>query len=372
MTLNFKPQQKKEVKANPKILACVTHEWATATTLIIVFSITERLFKIGYFNWFQPFWSIWQQYQISLILGLLITLMIFIAVFFIQHLLHHKTLRNTTNNIAATTQKHLLKPHNLWGLIIFNVLMPPMAWTYSNIKQAIPNHNYFSWDIILYKLDKLLLGGHSPWKILLPILDHPLIMQTLETSYLLWFIVVAVFSTYMIFLPNRQLRQQYFINYFLCWIIGGCLMATIFSSAGPCYIDKITGISAIPTDLQVYLTKFRSLSNYLSYPMTQDFLWGIQQHSNKHVTLAGISAFPSLHVTMSLLIANTTAKINQTFGKIAYCYALIIIVSSVALGWHYLADTLGAILVLLITTPIAKTMVTKMSINTDNSTPNKS
>lgn len=77
----------------------------------------------------------------------------------------------------------------------------------------------------------------------------------------------------------------------------------------------------------------------------QDMLWdsyvtGVRGRGT------GISAMPSLHVTIAVLMAMTAFRLNKKLGYLAWGYALIVQIGSVHLAWHYAIDGyLGAILV---------------------------
>lgn len=70
---------------------------------------------------------------------------------------------------------------------------------------------------------------------------------------------------------------------------------------------------------------------------TQDYLW------QGYVTQvngigSGISAMPSMHVSIAVLMALCTYRLNKTLGYFACAFAVIIQIGSVHLGWHYAVD----------------------------------
>ena len=58
--------------------------------------------------------------------------------------------------------------------------------------------------------------------------------------------------------------------------------------------------------------------------------------------VAGISAFPSMHVAISLWLFLAARTLVPRVVPFAAVYFLFVWVASVQLGWHYVADGLGA------------------------------
>jgi hypothetical protein len=59
---------------------------------------------------------------------------------------------------------------------------------------------------------------------------------------------------------------------------------------------------------------------------------------------AGISAAPSMHVTIASLMAMSLFSVNRKLGFIAWIYAAIIEIGSIHLAWHYAVDGYLALL----------------------------
>ena len=62
----------------------------------------------------------------------------------------------------------------------------------------------------------------------------------------------------------------------------------------------------------------------------------------------GISAMPSLHVAIAYLFVLVGMKIHNLLGVVFSCYALLIFLGSVHLGWHYALDGYVAIVAVLL------------------------
>ena len=222
----------------------------------------------------------------------------------------------------------------LVAMVIFNKGMLEM-------KPMIPLLKPFSYDETLMQLDRSLHFGFDPWVLLQPILGHDAITFVISIAYNFWFL--ALFGTFVWFGFAKQvsaLRTQFFLSYMLCWWIGGGLLAILFSSAGPVYYGQI-GLSPDPyAPLMAYLRDVDTRLPIWSL-LAQDTLW--DGYTGK-ATAIGISAFPSMHNASAVLFALAAWRQSRTAGIVFAVYAVIILVGSVHLGWHYAVDGYGSIL----------------------------
>ncbi len=218
-------------------------------------------------------------------------------------------------------------------IIIFSII-PLFICSYSSFKQAIPLVHGFSSDALLFHFDKILHFNVSPWEILHPIIGYPAITRFIDFCYVAWGSIFAYSLLYMACHCDRRLRLGFFISLACCWIVIGNILAMIFSSAGPCYFSQATGSAINP-----YMPLFDYLRSIpdLQAINIQDLLWKAFQ-TGHFMPLGGISAMPSMHVSVAVLLALLYRKINKWLGWTMIGFAIIIQVGSVHLGWHYAAD----------------------------------
>ncbi|TGV96166.1 phosphatase PAP2 family protein, partial [Mesorhizobium sp. M2E.F.Ca.ET.154.01.1.1] len=69
---------------------------------------------------------------------------------------------------------------------------------------------------------------------------------------------------------------------------------------------------------------------------TQDMLWG--GYTGATSGSIGISALPSMHVAMAGLFALYATRRSRLAGVLMWAFSGIIMIASVALGWHYALD----------------------------------
>ncbi len=203
------------------------------------------------------------------------------------------------------------------------------------LKPAIPAINPFSWDTSFMHLDRVLHFGADPWTLLQPLMGFDYVTYWVNVAYNFWF--VALFGAWFWFGFRKEaseLRTRFFIAYMLIWWVGGGLLAVVFSSAGPVYYGLI-GLSPDPyTPLFTYLHDVDTRLP-LWVLKTQQLLW--DGYSGKTAAL-GISAFPSMHNASAVLFALATWKCSRAIGIIFAVYAVVILLGSVHLGWHYAVD----------------------------------
>ncbi|MBA3583116.1 MAG: phosphatase PAP2 family protein [Gemmatimonadetes bacterium] len=229
-----------------------------------------------------------------------------------------------------------LTPYRLLSLFIPFFLLVPLMNVFVGFKGAIPEIQPFAWDPELMRLDRALHLGHDPWRLLQPLLGHPWLTHALDALYYFWFPIKMLFLIWMAWSPRRELRNQFLLTFFALWIVLGTLVATAFSSAGPCYYGLVTGLPDPFVPLMDYLREVDR-----TYALTaldvQAHLWAGYASGRMHL-IEGIAAMPSLHVALPVLYAICGWKVDRRLGIAFGIYALVILIGSVHLGWHYAVD----------------------------------
>ncbi len=219
-------------------------------------------------------------------------------------------------------------------------ILPVFVFTYSSFKHTIPQITPFHWDVSLMQIDQTLHLGYHPWEILQKVLGVPQITRVLNVCYNLWHLLLIFSLFWMAWSRRRQLRMQFFVSLALCWIILGSLLAMFFSSAGPCYFSEVTKESNPFLPLFSYLHSIPDLSAV----EVQGLLW--KSYAQGHfLPLGGISAMPSMHVSVAVLIALMGWRVHRLLGFALSLFAALILIGSVHLGWHYAIDGYFSILV---------------------------
>jgi hypothetical protein len=201
----------------------------------------------------------------------------------------------------------------------------------------IPIINPFSWDPVFAKFDAIIHGGIQPWELLQPIIGFPIVTSGINFIYNLWFfIMLAVLYWQAFSLRDPRVRMQFFLTFILSYMLMGNVLATVLSSAGPCYYGRVVGGGNIYEPLMNYLSAAKE-----SFPVwalsTQEMLWEWFK-SDKPNICSGISAMPSMHVSTALLFALVGLRTGRALGIAFSFFTVLIMIGSVHLGWHYAVD----------------------------------
>jgi hypothetical protein len=248
-----------------------------------------------------------------------------------------------TKTILEDFRHTFLHPRRLTQGIPLFFLFMVFFGAFTGMKDMIPVLNPYSWDQTFATLDAAIHGGRHPWQLLHPVIAYPLVTSIINVSYNFWVpVMIFVFFWQALTLHFPHIRLQFLLSFFFTWIIAGQVLATFFSSAGPCYYAAVTGINDTPYDtLMAYLRQANE-----SYPVwaikTQEMLW--QSYSEKKLMLgSGISAMPSLHVSVAFLMMLLARQWGRSYNFFLTLYFVMILLGSVHLAWHYAVDAYFAI-----------------------------
>ena len=220
-----------------------------------------------------------------------------------------------------------------------------ISYLHLSFKVNITKFAPYTWDLFFAEVDNVLFFGTDPW-----VLSHQLMPDVLATSifdmlYMIWFMVMQ-FSIFTIaMLPSRNhLRLTFLLAFGINWVIAGAILAILFPAAGPVYMERIIGDPMFQplTDLlarQGETVTIRALGS-------QQWLW--DGYTLSDVAPVGISAFPSLHLSIAATCACLGFAVSRVAGLLVTAFTLGILVGSVHLGWHYAIDGIAGIALALV------------------------
>jgi len=225
---------------------------------------------------------------------------------------------------------------------------------FADMKPLIPMINDYSWDETFMRLDRFIHFGHDPWRLLAPIFGHPIPTQWINYIYNIWLLVMFTFwmgaawsnKTHLKHKSSEGWERQFLISFILCWIVGGMVFATLFSSMGPAFYDLVNSANNPYAAQVMALGAIHETHN----------LWAVDTHAMLREAylnpapgqLSGISAMPSVHNATSTLFMLAAYRINKNFGHIMAVFLGFIIIGSVHLAWHYAVDAYAGIVIALI------------------------
>ena len=234
------------------------------------------------------------------------------------------------------TQKRLVN-----ALPVF-LFMPIFLSAFTSFKAMIPIIHPFSWDASFARWDAIVHGGTQPWKLLHPIIGHQLLTAAINISYNMWFLVMYLILFWQVFsLHDGRLRMQFFLTFILSWVLIGTFAAIVFSSAGPCYYGRLVEGEDIYRPLMEYLSAANE-----RFPIwaldTQEKLW--EAYGSSEIgKFNGISAMPSMHMSMVFIFALVGWHRHRWLGIALTVFAVLMMIGCIHLAWHYAIDGYAAI-----------------------------
>ena len=249
---------------------------------------------------------------------------------------------------CAYALRRLLQPRaaspNWPSIIAATTLVGVGASLFLPLKYAIPRLVPFWLDPPLAKAEKAMLGA-DPWLIL----DHLLgwAAVPIDRLYALWLPTQSILLFSVMLQPSSAEKSRALIAYVLAWFLLGVVAATMLSSAGPIFYDRIFGGTAFAALGET----LRAHGAWLVLAES-DRMWASLATVRPGLA-AGISAVPSIHVAICVwgfLVARTMVPRAAPY---AFVYAVLIWIGSVQLGWHYIADGIAGALGMLAIWPLA-------------------
>ncbi len=270
------------------------------------------------------------------------------TVFLVGYTFHLLFIRRPARPLTLIVQDirtYLMNPVVILTIIVPFLALPVFMSMFTSFKSMIPAVHPFSFDVMFWQLDRVLHGGVDPWRITHALFGSSTATMAINFAYNAWFFIMWGFVYWQMLRVNAPIeRARYLTSFILCWAVIGSLFALLLSSAGPCYYDAVlpgeaNPYSALMNRLDALNAPFVEAGSYWK-------IWSIEiqqrlwvNYSDESVVLgSGISAMPSMHVSVAVLMALGGFRIARWFGWVMVIYAIVIQIGSVHLGWHYAVD----------------------------------
>ena len=198
-----------------------------------------------------------------------------------------------------------------------------------SLKQAIPYINPFWADPALIRLDRLLFFGHDAWQV-----THALVPATgtrvIDGLYAVWHPVQIGFCMAIVLLFDRRLQLQAVLSFQLAWLLVGNLLAISLASVGPIFVADFWGRND-------FLPMVAQLQNEGAVRTVFSSAYLLESHGTNAFG-GGISAMPSMHVAIVVLVALFLRKRLPVLQWFAWAFAAVTYLGSIHLGYHYATD----------------------------------
>lgn len=237
----------------------------------------------------------------------------------------------------ADTDKFFTPERIVTGLV-GTVLYILMGLSISVGKSLIPYFNDYELDPLFSQMDKAIHGGMYPHELLVPFIDKMNLFGFVNFMYLLWFPVMFSANAWAIFCDNDKCRRMRFLwSSLLLWVFAGVIGASMASSVGPIYFSYFYPFLDDP--YSAFVEHLRQVNNAieLNVVMVAGILLDFAMNG-RVIDINAISAMPSMHVAIVTLIALYAFSYSRIAGVVCGLYVLMIMIGSVALGWHYAID----------------------------------
>ncbi|MES0825190.1 phosphatase PAP2 family protein [Ruegeria sp. SCP11] len=236
--------------------------------------------------------------------------------------------------MISDTRQYLSKYVRVVDGTLCFVFVAVLANTFTCLKNMIPVFVPFSWDPMFAELDRMLHGGFDVWTLLWPVFGYPFVTTVINLAYHVWFVLLYV----LVFVAAYDRREPergmvYLVAFALTFIIGGNVLATLFSSVGPVYYQEF-GFG------DTYVQQLRNLEmlNEISPVWALNVQEMLLNNYYNDGWVRGISAMPSMHVASSALMALYAFRFSRWLGWAFTIFAVVIQIGSVHLAWHYAID----------------------------------
>ncbi|QGN55129.1 phosphatase PAP2 family protein [Novosphingobium sp. Gsoil 351] len=243
--------------------------------------------------------------------------------------------------IVETYRRRACDPALLARVPLLGVAIAFMPF-FSKIKSMIPLFNDFKWDATFIAFDRALFFGKDAWQVLHPVFGSPVVTAAAAGLYHAWMMLIYMGTLFFVFHPSAtKVVRRYVLSFVLIWVLIGGVLATALASVGPCFVGPILGDDTFNAQM-AYLRAANEQIPVLTLPV-QDLLLQWYQEGSRGLG-RGITAMPSMHVSMSFLFWLAIRKVSLFAGRGFFLFFNLIWLSSVHLGYHYFADGLVGVI----------------------------
>ena len=216
---------------------------------------------------------------------------------------------------------------------------------FCSLKSVIPHLVPYYLDLLLLKVENFVHLGINPTKVFYDFLMAPWVIGGSFMIYSAWFVIGASFVTLnILWFHSHRGRTRFFLAFSLCWYLNGVVLATLMSSVGPLFLDDFfsgEAASFYRDNVQFAITH----SHVLADAKTMMVEWA---RDKDVVEINGISAMPSMHVSIAALIYFYVRDYFPAFARFFLVFLVLTVLACVVLLTHYAIDGYLAIITTLL------------------------
>lgn len=213
---------------------------------------------------------------------------------------------------------------------------------YGMFKQFTLKARGFPFDPLLASVDRMLFFGYDPWQVMHGLFGSAWFTLFLDRAYGIWLPILMFCPVLWAALIHDPLIRARLIGCWLgVWVFVGGVAAWLLASAGPMFYPHMIGpepsFQALHDEIIRLGEEVRAQGSLLATPMGHNLLMKVY-FSGSYLPGFGISAMPSVHVSMATLFAIGGFCLRRWIGWAFVAYAILIWIGSIYLGWHYASD----------------------------------
>ncbi|MCF8474204.1 MAG: phosphatase PAP2 family protein [Emcibacter sp.] len=222
------------------------------------------------------------------------------------------------------------------------VFLPTFISLFSSLKSVVHLIHPFYLDEFLMKADRFIHFGIDPWRITHAVFSTAFLSVVLNYFYNLWFFIMFSYVLWMVVNVHfNQKRMRFLLTFIMIWTLIGSFLAVLLSSAGPCFYGDVVGDKTVYGPLMDILRSYDKQYESSFFGIfalnTQNMLWMDYLKNDTNIG-SGISAMPSMHVSVAALLYFSGRDVNKYIGYGMGIFLVMIQIGSVHLGWHYAVD----------------------------------
>ena len=230
----------------------------------------------------------------------------------------------------------------LLGLLPGAFFFAQSALVHDHWKNLLGVRTPYTWDATLARVDQVIHFGAHPWQLLDPFFRSHALTMALDTAYWLWYPLLTVAGSWILWTCHRELRTRILVTWALVWVVCGTMLAHLMASGGPVFYHHLVEGASPYHDLRTHLQAVHALEPLTAVNL-QRLVWENAASGNTSQWLA-MSAMPSLHVGAPVLLALGATARHPAPGALLWAFAIVILLGSIYLGWHYALDGYVALL----------------------------
>jgi hypothetical protein len=215
---------------------------------------------------------------------------------------------------------------------------------YRNLKSVVPLLRPGDlFDLELSDFDRSLFFGHDPAALLHDVLGTGLATHLFSGVYMLFFLFIpGTLAFALVFSRNLRSGLFYATALSLNWLLGA-ISYFLLPSLGPIYIQ--------PADFSALAGSDAGRLQEILLEQRTEFL-----HDPLLGTAQSIGAFASLHVSIFVTAALSAHLLGmrRSVKVVAWILVALTVGATIHLGWHYVADDVGGIVIAVLSVALAR------------------